>query len=230
MISETRKNYNKNHKEEIKQYDKKYKLKCKKEAKLYGKDWYIKNIVKVKQYSKDYNLDNKLVLNQKSKIYDDNHKKEKRDYYLQNKYIINSYINNWTKEKYKNDIGFRLSKVIKSYIWRSLKGQKDNKHWENLVGWKIQKLKQHIEKQFTVGMIWGNYGEWEIDHIIPISSFNIINYICDDFKRCWSLDNLQPLWATTRIIDGIEYLGNRNKSDKIINYDNQNKGSSGSKA
>ena len=29
-----------------------------------------------------------------------------------------------------------------------------------------------------------------------------------------ALDNLQPLWATTRVIDGITYVGNVNKKDK----------------
>jgi len=61
-------------------------------------------------------------------------------------------------------------------------------------------------------MNWGNYGEWHIDHIKPVSSFdktipiNVVN----------ALSNLQPLWATTRRINGVIYEGNINKSNKII--------------
>lgn len=60
-----------------------------------------------------------------------------------------------------------------------------------LLGYSALDLKEHIEKQFTYGMSWNNWGEWHIDHIKPVSRFDksekmsIIN----------SLDNLQPLWA-----------------------------------
>ena len=92
---------------------------------------------------------------------------------------------------------YRISQNISSYIRQSLNGKKDNKHWENLVGYTLQELKYHIEKQFKLGMNWNNYGlyGWHIDHIKPVSLFNITNYNCNDFKKCWSLSNLQPLWA-----------------------------------
>jgi len=47
------------------------------------------------------------------------------------------------------------------------------------------------------GMTWEKYlkGEIHIDHIIPISLFNIISIKSKGFKKCWSLENLQPLWA-----------------------------------
>jgi len=60
-------------------------------------------------------------------------------------------------------------------------------------------------------MSWENHGEWHIDHIKPVSSFdkdtpmNIVN----------ALSNLQPLWKTTREINGIIYEGNLNKGKKI---------------
>jgi hypothetical protein len=57
-------------------------------------------------------------------------------------------------------------------------------------------------------MSWENYGEWHIDHIRPLSSFEPdtpVSIVC-------ALDNLQPLWATTREIDGIIYEGNLNKN------------------
>ena len=50
-------------------------------------------------------------------------------------------------------------------------------------------------------MSWDNYGRngWEIDHIKPISSFNFNSYKDKEFKECWSLENLQPLWAEENI-------------------------------
>jgi hypothetical protein len=51
-------------------------------------------------------------------------------------------------------------------------------------------------------MTWDNYGEWHIDHIKPISSFTFET--CDDeqFKECWSLENLQPMWGVENIKKG----------------------------
>ena len=34
-------------------------------------------------------------------------------------------------------------------------------------------FKYYIEKQFTKNMNWENYGKWHIDHIKPISKFDL---------------------------------------------------------
>jgi 5-methylcytosine-specific restriction endonuclease McrA len=43
-------------------------------------------------------------------------------------------------------------------------------------------------------MSWKNKGQWHIDHIIPLSAFNYEKPGDTDFKKAWSLKNLQPLW------------------------------------
>lgn len=58
----------------------------------------------------------------------------------------------------------------------------------------------HIESKFKDGMNWDNHGKWHIDHIIPIKSFNL--NIKNELIECWSLNNLQPLWATENLIKG----------------------------
>ena len=68
---------------------------------------------------------------------------------------------------------------------------------------------KHIEKKFVSGMSWSNYGRWHIDHIKPISKFNFVKPEDEDFKRCWALKNLQPLWAE-------ENLSKHNKLEKPI--------------
>jgi len=64
------------------------------------------------------------------------------------------------------------------------------------VGFTTLELMGHLEAQFKEGMSWDNYGRngWHIDHICPISSFKFTSYNDKDFKECWSLENLQPLW------------------------------------
>ena len=79
-------------------------------------------------------------------------------------------------------------------IWTALRENKSERHWEDLVPYTLQELKQHIESQFTSEMTWDNYGTyWEIDHIIPQNTFNFTSEKDIEFKMCWSLPNLRPL-------------------------------------
>lgn len=93
----------------------------------------------------------------------------------------------------------KLNSNLSTAVSLSLGGNKKGRHWEELVGYTIEQLKLYLEKKFTEGMTWGNYGKWHIDHIIPISAFNFEKAEDDDFKRCWALKNLQPLWAADNL-------------------------------
>ena len=103
------------------------------------------------------------------------------------------------QRKHLNTLKGKLSQYVGNSIRQSLAAHKNKKgvHWESLVGYSAHNLKNHLEKQFTEGMSWENYGRygWHIDHIIPISVFNFNGPHDIDFQRCWALDNLQPLWA-----------------------------------
>ena len=48
--------------------------------------------------------------------------------------------------------------------------------------------------QFEPGMTWDNYGEWQIDHIIPCSYFDLTKE--ENQRICFNYRNLQPLWAS----------------------------------
>lgn len=89
----------------------------------------------------------------------------------------------------------RINDSISSSIRRMLKGNKAGHKWTSLLGYDSIQLVKHLEKQFTEGMTWENYGKWHIDHIIPVSVFNFSSPEHIDFKRCWALKNLRPLWA-----------------------------------
>jgi 5-methylcytosine-specific restriction endonuclease McrA len=89
----------------------------------------------------------------------------------------------------------KLNQNMASKISRSLQGIKAGRHWESLVGYTVEQLKRHLEKQFQSGMTWDNYGQWHIDHIVPASAFNFIVPEDIDFKNAWNLKNLRPLWA-----------------------------------
>lgn len=62
-----------------------------------------------------------------------------------------------------------------------------------LLGYRPDQFKTHIESNFIKGMSWDNYGVWHIDHKYPIS-----RYISDGIKDPSTinhLDNLIPMWA-----------------------------------
>ena len=92
-------------------------------------------------------------------------------------------------------------------IDKSLSANKNGRKWESLVGYTCEELRRHIEKQFLPGMTWGNRGHsWHIDHIIPKSAFNFETPSDIDFKRCWALKNLRPLWAEENMIKHAKVL------------------------
>jgi hypothetical protein len=100
----------------------------------------------------------------------------------------------WAYRRYWEDDKYRVNACMRAAISRCMNGEKNGKHWFDIVGYDLKELMSHIEKQFADGMNWGNYGEWEIDHRIPISAFNFMSHKDIDFKRAWNLKNLQPLW------------------------------------
>lgn len=63
------------------------------------------------------------------------------------------------------------------------------------MGYSYESLISHLESQFKEGMTWENYGKWHVDHKIPVSFFQFNSTDDVEFKMCWRLENLQPLWA-----------------------------------
>jgi len=99
-----------------------------------------------------------------------------------------------------------MSKSIHEQLKRN-KLNKNNKSWIKYVDYSVEELKIHLENKFREGMSWDNYGEWHIDHIKPKSLFNITGINSDEFKECWSLNNLQPLWASDNCAKGNRFIG-----------------------
>lgn len=98
-------------------------------------------------------------------------------------------------ERINKNPTLKLNSRMSGNIYSTLKGNKAERHWEDLVGYTLQELKEHLEKQFDENMNWDNQGSyWEIDHIIPKNQFNYISPEDKDFKICWSLMNLRPLY------------------------------------
>lgn len=118
---------------------------------------------------------------------------------------LQKYYRERQQQKRKTSPKFKLNGNISCLIRSSLKNSKNGRHWETLVGYTLEKLKKHLEKRFKNGMTWGNYGRngWWLDHKIPINVFNFTKPEHTDFKKCWALKNLQPMWAKENISKGM---------------------------
>ncbi len=179
------------------------------------------NKEKYKEYFKQYRKENEDILKEKSKErYYKNHEENlayRKKYREENKEKMAEYKKKWEKENRKK-INQRRNKYNREnphiYAWRTLLQNTIKRmdtikegHTIDELGYIAEILKEYLSTLFTPGMSWDNYGEWHIDHIKPVSSFDTDtppNIVC-------ALSNLQPLWATTREIDGVVYEGNLNK-------------------
>ena len=95
----------------------------------------------------------------------------------------------------KQDPKFKVAKAISSSLLQALRHRKNGAQWEVLVGYGREQLVTHLERQFSRGMAWDNFGTvWHIDHILPVSSFTFASAHDSEVKACWALSNLRPLW------------------------------------
>ena len=71
------------------------------------------------------------------------------------------------------------------------------------LGCNIETFKKHIEQQFTEGMSWKNYGEWHIDHKIPLK-YNKPSL--EGVAKRQHYTNTQPVWASENMLKGCRYI------------------------
>ena len=110
--------------------------------------------------------------------------------------------------KEKSDPVFKMGCRISKAVWWFLKGGKAGRKWSDLVGYKLENLKQRLESLFIDGMSWDNYGTvWEVDHIRPKSWFTDYPTPEDAVKAAWALTNLQPLPCSKNRSKGNRYEG-----------------------
>lgn len=95
--------------------------------------------------------------------------------------------------------------LIRSRLSNALNGQFKSGSSIDDLGCTVDEFIIYIESKFLAGMNWDNHGRrgWHLDHIIPISSFDLSNR--EEFLKAVHYTNIQPLWA----------IDNLRKSNKI---------------
>lgn len=153
----------------------------------YYRKWREENKKKISEYNKAYRKKNKERIDEKIREWEE----KNRDHVRQRR-------TKYQRERRRMDAALRLNEALSTRLWMTLRNQSMKKMDPTfkLLGFTSDEFIAHMKKQFKPGMTLENYGEWHIDHIIPISHFNYTSTDDPDFKKCWSLSNLQPLWAS----------------------------------
>lgn len=99
-----------------------------------------------------------------------------------------------SRKRYASNPRYSLINSMSCGIRRSLVTGKQGRSWKTMVPYTLDDLFRHLERQFLPGMTWANRGEWEIDHIVPLSSFRFSAPEDAEFQAAWALTNLRPLW------------------------------------
>ena len=165
---------------------------------------------KLRQYKKEYYQKNKERLYKKKRegIEQDEEKRlsaseYRKEYYKKNKERERKKQNEYKSKRAKTDPAFRMIKNYRKRTWEAYKNNRKSKTTLELLGCSPEELAQHLEKQFQPGMTHDNYGEWHIDHIRPIASFDLSDP--KEAEKCFHYTNLQPLWAADNLFKSDSY-------------------------
>ncbi|UYE95789.1 hypothetical protein KNLIENLN_00022 [Sinorhizobium phage NV1.1.1] len=171
--------------------------------------WRLENPERHKEYNDKWYQENKARKNKKAREWQNNNPDK-----------VRAYQEKWRSEnpekareqhkkaddKKRSTPKGRLENNVKAAVHRGLtKGSKNGRRTFEVLGYTLDDLRKHLERKFKPGMTWDNYGEWHVDHIIPLAAHNYETPDDPDFKRAWALSNLQPLWR----------MENQSKSAKL---------------
>jgi len=158
----------------------------------------------VSAYNRSYRLLYKERIDAQIKAWHDAHpessKHSKQAWHHANKKKENTWQIAYNKHKYKTDPDFRLTTLLRKRLGKALKGGYKSGSAVKSLGCTIPELRVRFESLFQPGMTWENHGQWHIDHIRPLASFDLQDPL--QLAQACNFSNLQPLWATENLSKG----------------------------
>ena len=173
---------------------------CRECRKLLQKNYYEENKNNIQEYQKNYYKNNSEKVKKREKKRREENPELFKIYELNRRENRKKYLNQYFYNRRNADDLFKMSHNVREKFNKFIKNK--SKSTEKIIGLTFDGLKEYLENQFKDNMSWDNYGEWHIDHIIPLSLAKTEE---DVYKLCHYI-NLQPLWAEE----------NLKKSNKII--------------
>ena len=200
--------YREANREKAKEYKKVYREINRDKILKYNREYKSLNIESVKLYEKNYRSNNKEKIKSYFKNYFESNSKnikiKQKSYYITNKNKIRLRQKLYSKTRLDTDVQYKLSVNLRARLRSALKNHSKSGSAVKDLGCTIEDLKVHLESKFQPGMLWSNYGEWHIDHIKPLASFDLSDR--KQLLEACHYTNLQPLWAQD----------NLSKSDKVL--------------
>lgn len=204
IVKERSKSFRKNNAQIVKQKNKEYRLKNLESIRQKDIIRAHKNKGRNKIRKQEWYAKNRILILQKSKLARQANKNK---------------INLYHKNRRDTDLNYKLRTDVSKYISYCLSRRGSNKmEHKNYLPFTISELIKHLENLFEPWMNWKNRGKynaktwvdddqstwrWQIDHIIPQSTFNFKSVTDEEFRNCWDLNNLRPLCAKQNVIDGV---------------------------
>lgn len=107
----------------------------------------------------------------------------------------------------QSDVMWRFSMGIRCNIStafsRACKGSfKKNERSFRILGCSFEDFASYISSKFTEGMTLENYGQWHLDHIMPLATAKTR----EDVVRLNHYTNFQPLWAKDNLSKGSKII------------------------
>ena len=168
----------------------------------YEKQRYQKNPIKKNSSSKRWRLNNPEKV-----------KQSRRESWKKNKKRNNEH----KKSRYHNDIDFYIYTICRTRLNKALTINQKTGRTIEILGCSIFELRKYLESMFTNKITWKNRGfgkdKWNIDHIIPLSFFNLQDPT--EQKQACHYTNLQPMMQDDNLqkgdrINGLKLLYRNN--------------------
>ena len=169
-------------------------------------EWWAKERVRTKTYRdrirdrfnaqrREYYKKNRLVIRARAKKYKEQDPERVNAYYREYSKTDKhrAYRRRLRKHKHETDLNFRIKTALRTRIVCAIKGLHKSTSTIQLIGCDIGFLRLFLQARFLEGMTWANWGEWQIDHIIPCAEFDLRKPVQQ--KQCFNYTNLRPIWA-----------------------------------
>lgn len=122
----------------------------------------------------------------------------------------------WCSNECKKNPNYRIKKSLAARLRTVM--TKDT-HTMTYIGCNIQYLREWFEYNFDSEMNWENYGTyWSIDHVIPVSKFDLIDE--NEKYKCWNWSNLVPVstFKNSSKKNNLDYNQIKNIKDNLIKF------------
>lgn len=136
----------------------------------------------------------------------------------------NEYVRKYKAKKRLEDPSFKIFENHRKRIWKCLKNKSNSS--KELLGCDIDIYFKWITFTMSIdkNMTWTNYGKyWNIDHVKPISTFNILEPIEDkkafNWKNTWAIKSVENFSKKNNIITE-HFIEHKKLLDKFKHINN----------